>query len=161
MAIWIVAGLLLGCLLLLFLPRRTVHWRGLALLRCFFPSWRFFEEIEPGPKLRVSSALPGAEFGPFRDAWAPAPRTFAALVVNARGNLELAYQSIVDQLWSELAEDPETPEALVSYRLIQNLIQIECLAAEERAPGARYRFQLASADPDFESFESAPHEAAL
>jgi hypothetical protein len=150
---WIAAALVVACLGLAVLPRREVRGRGLALLRCFFPSWRFFEDVAAGPTLQLSTAAPGESFGPWRDAWVSAPRTAASLIVNARGNLELAYQSLVDQLSSELEDGEGTdPTSSITYRLVQHLIERECLMPAERLPGLRYRFRL-SAD----AFTSAEH----
>jgi hypothetical protein len=161
----IAAGLLVACLLLAVLPRRDVQGRGLALLRCFFPSWRFFEQIESGPSLQVCCAPPGETFGPWRDAWTPTPRTAAALIVNAGGNLELAYQSLVDQLSSELEDASADPRASITYQLVRRLVEVECLQPVERAPGSRYCFRLAAAARDqadeateSHSFVSAEHE---
>lgn len=124
--------------------------RGLALLRSLFPSWRFFEEIEPGPVLEVCVA------SEWRSAWTPAPRTAAALIVNARGNLELAYQSLVDQLWSEIEDAPEAPERSITYALVQRLIEVECLTAAERASASSYKFRLTT-QTDGVLFESPAH----
>ena len=151
---WLVAAGLIGiCLALVLLPRRTVDARALALLRCFLPSWRFFEEIEPGPTLEYAVAPSGGDFGDWKVALAPEPRTALALVLNARGNLALAQQSLVEQLWSELDERGETPAtALVSYALVEALVRASVLQAEERAPGTRFRFRLrSSGEPDSES----------
>lgn len=152
MALLIAAGLLVACLVLAFLPRRDVPGRGLALLRALFPSWRFFEEIEPGPVLQVCVA------DAWRDAWAASPRTAAALIVNARGNLELAYQSLVDQLWSELEDAPEQPETSITYQLVLHLIEVECLSAAERKAERNYRFRLVTTtSADSVLFESPIH----
>lgn len=156
MGFWIAAGLSIACLVLALLPRRDVRGRGLALLRALFPSWRFFEEIEPGPLLQVATAGADGVFGPWRDAWSASTRTAAALIVNARGNLELAYQSLVDRLASELDESPEDPTRSITYRLVQRLIEVECLDPSERVPGRRYRFRLAQPDPA-EDFVSGEH----
>jgi hypothetical protein len=142
MGISIAAGLLLACLVLAIVPRREIRGRGLALLRSLFPSWRFFEEIEAGPSLRVATAGPGQPFGAWRDAWTAAPRTATSLVLNARGNLELAYQSLIDQLWSELEDTPDHPTISITYALVRRAIEVECLASAERLPGQRYRFRL-------------------
>jgi hypothetical protein len=161
---WIAAGLLAACLVLALLPRRTVQSRGLALLRCFFPSWRFFEEIAPGPTLYVSTSPTDSPIQSWREAWSPAPRTASALLVNARGNLELAFQSLIDELWSELADAPASPEDLIAYRLVRQLIEVECLNPAERAPGQRYRFKLIDAEggeTGRESFVSREHELGL
>jgi hypothetical protein len=164
----IAAGLLVACLILALLPRRDVPGRGLALLRCFFPSWRFFEQIEPGPALQVCTAAPNEEFGPWRVAWHAAPRTAAALIINSRGNLELAYQSLVDQLWSEIEDAPENPAGSITYALVQRLIEVESLQAFERIQGCRYRFRLSftttqestvdEAASESHAFVSAEHE---
>lgn len=158
MGIWIAAALVLAGILLVLLPRGEVRGRGLALLRCFFPSWRFFEEIAPGPSLEICIAEPGSEFGPWRAAWTPAPRTLSSLVVNARGNLELAYQSLLDQLWSEIEEQSDAVTTSITYRLVQHLVELECLLAHERTAGLRYRFRLiATEDRAAEPFTSAVH----
>jgi hypothetical protein len=158
---WIAAGLLAACLVLALLPRHTIQGRGLALLRCFFPSWRFFEEIAPGPTLYVSTSSADAPIQSWREAWAPSPRTAAALLVNARGNLELAFQSLIDELWSELEDAPAAPEELIAYQLVRLLIEVECLNSAERAPGRRYRFKLIDAESGEtgrEPFVSREHE---
>jgi hypothetical protein len=146
MGIWIAAGLFIACFVLAIVPRREIRGRGLALLRSLFPSWRFFEEIEAGPSLRVATAAPGQPFGTWRDAWTTAPRSAASLVLNARGNLELAYQSLVDQLWSELEDTPDDPTTSITYALVRRAIEVEWLCGAERLPGQRYRFRLESAE---------------
>jgi len=154
---WLVAaGLISVCLALVLLPRRNVDARSLALLRCFFPSWRFFEEIEPGPTLQYCVSAPNESFGAWRTALEPEPHTASALILNARGNLALAHQSLIEQLWSELEDAPAEPSELVGYALVTALVRFEVLQPEERAPGTRFRFRLNAADSG--EFESAVHE---
>ena len=154
---WLVGvGLLALCAGLLFMPRRALHGRSWALLRCFFPSWRFFEDIDPGPTLSFCFAAPGAGFGPWHDV-VRVPAT--GVVLNARGNLWLAYQSLIEQLWSEIEEGASAdPSRLVSYRLVQRLVVVELLGPGERAPGSRYRFRLTSGDAWLNEFVSHEHE---
>ena len=154
---WIVGiALLLLCAGVLFLPRRSLHGRTWALLRCFFPSWRFFEDIAPGPTLSYSRAAPGAGFGPWHDA---VRGTAHGVILNASGNLWLAYQSLVEQLWSEIEESSTPdPRLLVSYRLVQRLVLLELLGPGERAAGGRYRFRLTSGEAWLTEFVSHEHE---
>jgi hypothetical protein len=155
---WLVAaGLIAVCVGLVLLPRRTVNARGLALFRSLFPSWRFFEEIEAGPSLSFCAAPVGSDFGPWRAALTPSPRGPTALLLNARGNLTLAYQSIVEQLASELDEAPDAdPSTLISYQLVVRLVAFELLSTHERTPGTQYRFRIDTGAP--RPFESRTHE---
>lgn len=151
---WLVAAGLIGlCLALVLLPRREVDARGLALLRCFFPSWRFFEEIEPGPTLHYCVAGPNRDFGDWRVALRPRKRTAAALILNAPGNLALAQQSLVEELWSAWDDaGGRAPSELTAYALVAALVRAEVLRPEERVPGARFRFRLrATGGPDLSS----------
>jgi hypothetical protein len=154
---WLVGvGLLALCAALLFMPRRALRGRSWALLRCFFPSWRFFEDIDPGPTLNYCSAAPGAAFGPWHEA---VRGTAQGLLLNARGNLWLAYQSLVEQLWIEIEESSGSePSQLISYRLVQRLVLVELLQPAERAAGARYRFRLSSGEAWLTEFVSLEHE---
>ncbi|RYZ09790.1 MAG: hypothetical protein EOO73_02600 [Myxococcales bacterium] len=146
-----VAPLLLGLLVLLSLrqSRQPLTSRTWVLLRSLLPSWRFFEDVEPGPELRFCLSKDGSA-----GTWQPVlvPPARRGFFLNAEGNLYLAEQSLVEQLWSEL--DGVTLEAapgLTSYRLVQRLI------VERMQPNARYRFRLVSGDSvDFESEEHAP-----
>jgi hypothetical protein len=67
----------------------------------------------------------------------------------------------VDQLGSELEAafggdgdntDRTDVTQSITYRLVQRLIERECLTATERTPGLRYRFRLSSI-----AFTSAEH----
>jgi hypothetical protein len=155
---WLVAAGLIGmCLALVLLPRRTVDARALASLRCFFPSWRFFEEIEPGPTLHYCVAAPNEDFGDWQQALVPKSRGPTALVLNAQGNLALAYHSLVEQLWNDLEEAADAPPStLIGYALVTALVQSVVLAPAERSPGTRFRFRLSS--DGCSDFESEVHE---
>ncbi|HKU43676.1 MAG TPA: hypothetical protein VJR89_36205 [Polyangiales bacterium] len=157
MPTWLVAAVLLaGCAAaLLLIPRAALGSPTWTLLRVLFPSWRFFEDIAPGPTLHYSVAPPGQPFGPWHAAQPYISRSPFQLLLNARGNLWLAYQSLIDQLWNELDESSTVdPTRLVSYQLVQRLVLVELLSPTERASGTRYRFRLASEDAWLDEFVS-------
>lgn len=150
----LLAPLLFGLLLGLTLLRsgRPLRGRAWTLLRCLFPSWRFFEDVEPGPALTFAVAEQGASFGPWCEGLvAPTARGF---FLNAAGNLALAQQSLVEQLLHELDGTREDEVlALVSYQLVQRLIAER--ARELGVVGARYKFRLGFGGEA--AFESAEH----
>jgi hypothetical protein len=143
-----VAPLLLALLVLLSLrqSRRPLTSRTWGLLRSLLPSWRFFEDVEPGPELLYCVVQDGED-----GAWQPAltPPAQRGLFLNAQGNLYLAQQSLVEQLWAELdGVETDAVSGLVSYRLVRRLV------AERVPKDAHYRFKLVSGGSvDFESLE--------
>jgi len=120
------------------------------LLRSLLPSWRFFEDVEPGPELSFR-VLPEGD-------WLPAivPATTRGFFLNARGNLSLLQQSLAEQLLTDLdgVEVSRAP-SLVSYQLVQRLIE-----ARVRALGfssaSRYVFRLRF-DAEESAYESEEH----
>jgi hypothetical protein len=146
----------LASIALAVLPRRDAATPGWTLLRCFFPSWRFFEEIDPAPLLSyrlADSEPPGA----WRAAdLSPPPRRAGDLLLHPNGNLQLAYRSLIERLLSEL--DAPDPTVLVSYQLLRHLVTTELMAERAPAQGARYQFRLCSGDDGSELFVSAIHD---
>lgn len=141
------SGLLLAYFALLVVVSRwksaAVPSRAVQLLRAFFPSWKFFDDIGDEPRLYLRAGV-GATLGQWEPALPRPPRRWRALVYNADGNLLLACGSLVQQLCDELeATDPAHPERLtatVAYELTRNLVQFRL---RERAPAAtRYQFKL-------------------
>ena len=139
----IALSLLAALALLVRLPRRDVRSPALALLRSLFPAWRFFEALDPGPLLSYRVALPDGS----QSAWLAAlpPPEPHRLLLNARGNLRLACQSLVEQFASELAAGPAVPEQLVSFWLVDALVQ-DCVV-RAHADAQRYQFRLSAREP--------------
>jgi hypothetical protein len=134
--------------------RRPLRGKVWTYLRCLFPSWRFFEDVEPGPMLEFRVEPGGAPPTAWQAALPAADR--AGLLLNARGNLRLAYQSLVEQLLDELdGVEQEAAPQLATYRLVQRLVEERARASGSAVPGARYRFRLCSSE-DVE-FESGSH----
>lgn len=145
-------------------PRRELRSGSLTLLRCLFPAWRFFEEVADVPQLShrsvgpsdASGSLDGVEgrAGPWVQTLQPPRRHAGMWGLHAAGNLFLAYQSLVEQLASELLEDkqPEELTQSVSYQLVQALVVRELRAAETgNSPtlNGHYQFRLSDGEsPD-------------
>lgn len=144
--------LTLGVLLALRFSRRPLRGKAWQLLRSLLPSWRFFEDVEPGPELSFRVVTAGAEPGPWRAALTPGGALFPLL--NAHGNLHLAEQSLVEQLEAELdgAELEGAPQ-LVPYRLVQRLVEARLRASEGAERGVRYQFRIGDAENGFVSRE--------
>jgi len=154
---WLIAALfLLACVALALLPRRNATSHAWTLLRSFFPSWRFFEAIDPPPLLSYR-LIDGEPAGAWRAAdITPPPRRALDMLLNAQGNLQLAYRSLTERLLSEL--DAPDPAALVSYQLLRRLVTTQLMAASSRELVQRYQFRLCSGDDGSELFVSAVHE---
>jgi hypothetical protein len=146
---------LLGLLLLLTLwqSRRPLPGRVWLLLRALLPSWRFFEDVAPGPEASFTLAAPGADFEDWQPLLGPAPAR--GFFLNAEGNLHLLRQSLVEQLWSELdGVHLDAAPSLVPYRLVQRLIAERAVERRPLVAGTRYKFRLGTeTSVDFESEE--------
>lgn len=138
--------------LLVWLPQRVVSARGMTLLRCLVPSWRFFEQIEPVPALHYRFA-PSADgrsddWGDWQDALTVPARPLSSLFLNAAGNLYLAEQSLIEHLVADLDDASsrgEPQHELITYRLVCALIERRLRGT---LPPSHVRYQFRLADPD-------------
>jgi hypothetical protein len=159
-------GLLAALLALVLGKRRLTRSPAWLLVRSLFPSWRFFEQIAPIPRLQYRVAPAQGDFGPWHDSLPPVARTPGSLLLNARGNLQLAKQSLVERLADDLdGLAPENIPESVSYQLVQRLVleRVARLAeSEAEAEAQRYQFQLTLPDASEPSafFVSAVHVRA-
>jgi hypothetical protein len=146
-------ALLIGLVLA---PRKLVQAPGFALLRGLFPAWRFFEAISPQPRLSYRCALPGEVPGPWLDVLVAEPWAASALLLNARGNLFLACQALVERLDSDLESASGDVTQLVSYRLVQTLVALRAGAAGQLP----FQFRLSAYEEgEHEIFVSSVHDA--
>lgn len=145
----LVLGLTLGVAALLAArSRRPLGGRGALFLRAVIPSWRFFDEVAPLPRLAFRAALPGADLGAFQPLSvlevAPGPHP---LLLAPLGNLRLAYHALLEQLVADLADlevpDGEQAERLVSYELVTQLVRTHLPAPLATTPGARFQLKVA------------------
>lgn len=135
---------------------RYLPGRALSLLRALFPSWRFFEDLDLVPVLQFR--LDG-ESGPWRPCLASQKRSWSSLLVNARGNLRMACNSLVEQLVSDAQEvgdgDADSFGESVSYllavRLVRSRIREMRVSGDLRpsveGEGDRFQFRVRMARP--------------
>lgn len=126
---------------------RVISGPWLFLLRSFFPNWRFYHGFGAQPRLFLRSC---ADDGHWRDWHMHLPRAVfhpAQLFHNARNNLLLANQNLVDHLSFDVQTLTEGHDvrALVTYQMVDSLAR-ELLQARGE-PVARYQFQLRLVPP--------------
>jgi hypothetical protein len=130
--------------------RRAISNPSVTLLRSLFPSWRFFEAPEGQLLLLARRVSDDADPATFEPAIPTAPRNLTTLLFSPHGNLQLACHDLVDALVQELSERHSTrledAEQLVSYRLLQNMVQWQ-LRQCGTAPSA-YQLKLVSQGSD-------------
>ena len=115
-------------LILVLAKRRYFNSRLLQLLRIFFPSWRFFEDIDEPPQLYYRTGTEPNSFTHWRPCIEKIERKWHQLFLNAQGNTVLAYQTLLHQLIDEIAELPDEErkdlEKKVSYQLAKRLARL-------------------------------------
>ena len=138
----------LGLVALVLLGRRPIDTRALALFRVLLPSWRFFEDIAPTPRLWCRVATRDADFGPWRELLRGPTRRAGALILNPGGNLHLACHAVLEQFQGELEEAPSDIPAreLIGYGLVANIVAYELRTAEGADPHLRFQFRLADGE---------------
>jgi hypothetical protein len=125
--------------------RRAAGGRGLARMRVLLPAWRFFERAgeEFRLELRLVDGASGREVGD----WMPAFETARhpgplALLLNARGNAELAERGLVEQACVELQDmEGVDPRRTTAYALLLELARAR-LRARGAAMDVRFRFRV-------------------
>jgi hypothetical protein len=138
-------------LLTLTQARRPLQGKTWTYLRSLFPSWRFFDDVEPGPVLEFRIESEDALPTEWQAALATVQR--AGLFLNAEGNLRLAYQSLVEQLVGDLdGVEVTAAPSLVAYRLAQCVVQERARALGLMRPRGSYRMRVRSGgEIEFES----------
>jgi hypothetical protein len=147
-------GLYFALLLLVARWRSSpVPSRAVQLLRAFFPSWRFFEDVGDVGTLYVRTGSTGAgddALGSWQPLLPQPRRHLGMLVVASEVNLLLACRSLVQQLQADLEDadeaHPERLTASVSYRLVHDLVRFR-LAERAAARGTRFQWKLRAGAP--------------
>lgn len=128
------------------LKSREMNGRMVFLFRAFFPSWKFFEDIEQAPLLYIRTELEGRDFSEWSDGLGKAERSLSQVVFNPKGNLRLACNSLLQQLMTdlELADEsnPKSFENVVSYQLTKNLARRRVLELARGKVAVRFQFKL-------------------
>lgn len=141
----VVCAIALGVIALSVLRRREIADMRLSLWRVLVPSWRFFEQVHPGPRLFCRIAAGNRELSPWIELL-PAPRrAWSTLILNAQGNLRLACLSALEHLRDDLdALTPQQdPAALLSYQLVCCIVQTQLHTLPEALDCERFQFCVA------------------
>lgn len=140
----LVAGYFVFLVVTLTRRGRVMSGPWLFLLRSFFPNWRFYHGLGHQPRLFVRAAGAEGAWGSWqmfipRARWQP-----GQLFHNARHNLTLANQNLVDHLSFDVQTLPEEGDVrtLVTYRLVDRLAQQLLQPVAQEAAIAHYQFQL-------------------
>lgn len=104
----------------------------LKLLRVFFPSWRFFDTVQPIPKIQYRISEDGNTYSDWMDfELVRTPRKLKHLLHNPDENLRIALQIQFEQLLNDIAESKETEaknfESLTSYKIVSTAIKTQIL----------------------------------
>jgi hypothetical protein len=122
--------------------------KWLFLLRAFFPSWRFFDDV--GPELRLEIRFGGSEdqFSPWQNALPPIPRSIKNLPVNPYGNFLHACHNLLNHLSGDIqeAQNLNSVPDLVTYKLVRNLARFHVF--ERMSPPFQFQFRLSAMHPD-------------
>jgi hypothetical protein len=124
------------------MPGFTGGALSLRLARALLPAWRFFDEIEPAPRLSVRMGAAAEALGAWETAKPAGPSNgIISLLFRPAGNLALASHALLEQLLDDVAApdmSAERVEQLVSYKLVTRLARAQLPA---HASGC-YQFRL-------------------
>ncbi len=129
--------------------------KDLKLFRILFPSWRFFEGTTPIPKIFYRTSPNAVSYG----EWQALPRyiphrTIKKLFHNPEENLNLTYQSQIEQLLNDISElssiKSTNIEILTSYKIVSSYIKEQILL---RHKNGYFQFKIGAIEftPDHQS----------
>ena len=121
------------------------------LVRALLPSWRFFDQVEPAPKLAYRVGPGQRELGEWQPVVFGSPRALGSLWLNPAGNLALAEHALLERLLGELAE-PELStasqvQALTTYQLVLRLVRARLAEGARAQVEGLFQFKLSLAEP--------------
>ena len=127
--------------------RSYIQIRALLLFRAVFPAWRFFEDVTTIPHLEARFKSNSDEFSPWISLLHKPKRKVTNIIFNPETNLFHAYQSLLQQVESDISElNRERTDdftASVSFRLLLALVRQELkLLLKNGPPGAEAVFQF-------------------
>jgi hypothetical protein len=120
--------------------------KWIFLLRGFFPSWRFFDDVGPELRLEVRYGISHEALSEWQNSLPPIRRSLGNLILNPRGNYLHACHNLINHLSADINEsDPQHLERLTekaSYKITCNLVRYQ-LAQKSLAPKV-YQFRLSA-----------------
>ncbi len=142
LSLLLIAGYFLFLVLSLTRRGKVITGPWLFLMRSFFPNWRFYHGAGSQPRLFWRTANDQGAWSTWTMFMPRAHRSWRDLLHNARNNLTLADQNLIDHLSADLSALPDDADvrALVTYQMVQRLTH--WLIAREGMTAAKYQFQL-------------------
>lgn len=133
--------------------KRRFNSKYMFIFRIFFPSWKFFDDsgVIYALKYRVCTKIEEMESAP----WAACPpklkRSWYQLMVNPKGNIALACDSVIQHLSASINEviDSDSQFQLsdsASYKVAQNMVLYFCRQTEHDY--RFYQFKLTEQNHD-------------
>jgi hypothetical protein len=131
----------------LILRGREVSGPWWYLLRSFFPNWRFYHGFGSQPRLFTRLQQPDGEWTEWQMFMPRAKLSLLDLFHNARNNLLLANQNLVDHLAFDIQMLPENKSVseLVSYKMVTQLAH--SMVQQQGLIGCRWQFQVLQVPP--------------
>ena len=108
--------------------------KWIFLLRAFFPSWRFFEDVGPELSLEVRAGATEGQLGEWRAALPPIGRSFNNVILNPQGGFLHAAHNLLNHFASDI-QDYENIGKRPAYALVKNL-------ARQSVQGRYFQFRL-------------------
>ncbi len=125
----------------------------LFLLRSFFPNWKFFHAVGRVPHLHVRGFVGGQAPNTGWTDWQPVyprrARSQLDLFLNAKTNLLLSQQNLVDHFWADLVDLPDGADArqLVSFAMVDRLALNTTLTCWPEATQRQFELRMVLSDP--------------
>ncbi len=149
MNLYVAIGYLVVLIVVSRLRTRPIKSPTMQALRAFFPSWKFFDELGDVPVLLHRVGQDPSAMGPWQPSLPKLRRRAGSLLVNAEGNLWLAYGSVVQQLVIELDELPEADASgsdaaiteRTTYQITRELVAFRIRELEAELP-PYYQFKV-------------------
>lgn len=110
--------------------------KWIFLLRAFFPSWRFFEDVGPELSLELRSGLSPDLLGEWHNALPPIARSWKNIVINPNGNFLHACHNLLNHLATEIQTHDRIGDR-AAYKLVRNLA---CMQTPD--VDSHYQFRL-------------------
>lgn len=131
----------------LILRGREVSGPWWYLLRSFFPNWRFYHGFGSQPRLFLRTQQADGSWSEWQMFMPRAIFSPRDLFHNARNNLLLANQNLIDHLAFDIQTLPDEKSAsdLVSYHMVMRLAH--SLLQQQGVSGCRWQFQIMQVPP--------------
>ena len=118
--------------------------KWLDLLRGFFPSWRFFDDLGAELVLEARVGASPETLGPWRNCLPPIRRSWRNLVINPEGNFLHACHNQLSHLNADIQASisPDQLDAKTSYVITRRLVEYQIRRQNLATPPYQFQFRL-------------------